>query len=926
MGPGKTDFIDETILEFLTEIKEDLENLEPDLLAMEEKGAGVDTELVNHAFRSIHSIKGGAGFIDHSALARLGHAMENVLMRVREEKLVITPTVVDALLAGFDRMKLLVEKVGTGVDIDVSDQEAELERVLTIHPDGQINTQNPSEETTQIGHIHTNERRSVTLQPLDDGKRFSQIEFEVDKFKFEKAREQKKFIYAIHMRCDNANGQELTAKSRQDELQSIGDILYSGVDPSDRDGQELNAAPKTCFFVISTILDIPLLSQVLEINKTHITLVGRKMTDGSIEPDPLSDYHSTLNTPARSQNDPVVPPDPILNHESISGVEGETSHAYSGQNSIRVNMDLVSRLMARAGELVLSRNQLRPLMESIGSDNRAAASMMQNLDMVTADMQETITQMRMQPVGDLLMKYKRVVRDIARRMDKKVEFIITGSQVEVDRNILEKLANPLTHLIRNCIDHGIETPGHRQRSGKPEKAVIQIKTEQESGHVHMVISDDGSGIDPQLVLSKAFEKGLVPEADIHTLTDRQKINLIFLPGFSTSDEITDISGRGVGMDVVKTNIEELRGQIEIESEKGTGTQVHLMIPLTLSIVSSLIVGCGKSRFAIPHVHIKEILYLEPGELHQQVKNIAGSEVLRFRDEWLPILRLRTLLQIETFYTPPGEKQPQTERRTAIADRRSTVSDSIEKEQRLAKGDRRKNQWDATHVMILKMGNHRFGLCVDDVHDIQEVVVEPLSDYIQHLKYYTGATILGDGQVIMILDIQGIAAISRLKFDLLAEESDQPRLPDKKIPIKNEPHESFIIFNHQANEYFALPLNRVKRVQTLTASDIHSSGNHMFYEIENQGVRLISLDSVLPLNPLVPLDEYHVIFLKEDQGAFGLLVSRIVDTMDAALSLSTDIESPEMVAGKIFMADQMIQVLNPDLFFGKLDEMIKNENR
>ncbi len=946
MNSEENGSLDEMSSEFVAEIKDDLASLEPDLLVMEEKGAQVDDALINHAFRSIHSIKGGAGFINFTALSGLSHAMENVLMRVREKKLVITSDIVDALLAGFDRMKEMVENFGSNQDLDCENEVSALEKILTpetaedkkraqaaktrkTRSDTARKTEKksgraaassrqkarPEEKEAEGKTALENDPAIQWIKPISDSGRFKDKSFKVDKVRFERALESQKFVYAVLFRPEKGKpANKEGKKSLTDVIKSIGEILYSELDgPSEKTDSD------AFYCIVATILDLPLLSQVLEVNKTQISLVGRKgrpsgeEKEASPVPWPPPDPSPGL-MPQLSANDP-----------SLSEPENRTDHRAdkmlpnAGTSpTIRVSVDLVSKLMNRAGELVLSRNRLRSVMDTLSNEQRQAANVMQNLDMVTTDIQETIMQMRMQPIGDLMAKYKRVVRDIARRMSKKVEFALEGAQVEIDRNVLEKLANPLTHLIRNCIDHGIESPEKRTAAGKPETGTIHVKAYHQGGYVNIIISDDGAGIDPQLILSKAFEKGLISENQITAMTDKQKIELIFLPGFSTSEEITDISGRGVGMDVVKTNIERLRGRIEIDSVQGQGTIVRLVIPLTLAIVPSLIIGAGDARFAIPQVNIKEVIYLEADQIHDQVEKIAGSEVLKLREELIPVLRLRNVLQMKTYVKDPETGSAVEEKRKAIADRREQNEMTAQSEKRQSANDRRKNPWDATFVIILKLGQHRFGLCVDQLFDIEEVVVEPLSRYIKHLKCFAGTSILGDGQVIMILDIPGIASYTSLDFDTLQARKAQSPWEISDASDQEEVR-NLIVFGNENNEYFALSLDSIFRLEPIRAKDLHMTGDRKYLEYQGHAVMLFTMDEFIPASSCDPKDELFIIFPKHINARAGIMASVIVDTIDTSQELSRDAASPDLVQGKFFMDDRMIQVLDHKLFFEQIEK-------
>ena len=914
MSSEEGDSLDAMALEFIAEIKDDLAGLEPSLLAMEQKGEYTEDDLINHAFRTIHSIKGGAGFINFKELAGLGHAMENVLMRLREKTLAITPDVVDALLIGFDKMKLMVEQVGKEGAWDYEKEKAALQNILNPHQKvfGPLETVNQRPSRQEDAENLPIEEYQV-LKPLGAGLVFQGQEFLVDKKRLDHALAAQKFIYAVYVRF----GTDLEAKSKDegaiiDDMKSIGDILFSDLEESrgkkERDG---------FYCVISTILDLPLLSQVLEIGKTQMTLVDRQFAD-------YETLMKGVSSRAVKDKSALKPPDtmvPALSPADEPPGPAETllSSASTGQ-SLRINVDLISRLMNRASELVLARNQLRPFLMSHAKEDNLASGILQNLDMVTTDIQEAVMQMRMQPVIDLMGKYKRVVRDMARRISKKVEFILEGADVEVDRTVLEKLANPVTHLIRNCIDHGIEFPDERLKRSKPETGTIRIKAFHQGGQVHIRVSDDGAGIDPQLILSKAFEKGLVPEDQLDKMTDKEKIDLIFLPGFTTSEEITDISGRGVGMDVVRTNMESLRGRIEIDTVKGEGTQVHLIIPLTLAIVPSLIVGAGQSGFAIPQGNIKEILYLEKGTVQSRVENLAGSEVLRLRGRIFPIIRLRTLLGITTYIEEPSTGKKEEEKRKAIADRRQKDKDDKDSKKRAREKDRRKHPWDSTYVIVLKLGGNLFGLCVDAFYDIEEVVVEPLSEYISQLKCFAGTTLLGNGDVIMVLDVQGIAALSSLKFDSIQTEEAR-RNEAKEAQAKGEKR-NLIVFTSGKNEYFALELKRVSRLEPLNPKDIHYTGHLKHIEHKGHAVLLFSMDEFLLADECdLTAGEIFVVFPKQISSRVGIMTSGIIDTIETDKLIEKDDTCPEAVLGKLFVDGMMIQVLDPDQFSNLIEQKL-----
>lgn len=942
---GENDALDAMSSEFIAEIKDDLAALEPDLLAMEAQGADTGEDLINHAFRSIHSIKGGAGFINFKELSDLSHVMESVLMRVREKKLVITSGIVDALLSGLDAMKAMVENIGPGKPVEYDKEKHALKTILESgtagevgskenHPVMETGSSGPSKTSSGLDEPETGMAEAeleetgqtpvapafkpvvdvsdgneavplTTVRPISENALFKDRVFHVAASRLEKALKGQKYLYAVSFDLEK----DLEQKNRKiaqvaDEVRSIGDILYA----DDLTGTQDNHI----YIVVATILDLPLIIQVLEVEDEKVSLLDRQFADietilkGLAEPgenrEEKKEEEPKENrmVPENLNTDPAPPSD--IAESMVSGPSAQT---------VRINVDLISRLMNRAGELVLSRNQLRPVLEQAALKDKSAGHMMQNLDMVTGDLQEAIMQMRMQPVIDLLGKYRRVVRDISRRMDKKVEFIIEGADVEVDRNVLEKIANPVTHLIRNSIDHGIEYPQDRARLGKPETGIIRVSAFHQGGHVHIIFSDDGAGIDPQLVMTKAYEKGLVSEEQLGVLTDKQKINLIFTPGFSTSESITDISGRGVGLDVVKNNIERLRGQIEIDSRPGEGTRVRMIIPLTLSIVPSLIVRCGEEKFAIPQVNIKEVIYLEPGHLRHKVEKIGGGEVLRFRDELMPIVRLRNVLGMKAWVRDPATGRQIQEKRKAIADRRHKDDNAAAGEKRSNRKERRINKWDETYIVIARVGQNRFGLCVDGLFDIEEVVVEPLCEYIKDLKCYSGASILGDGSVIMILDTAGIAASACLMFENIKTEEHRRKIQkDLDAGAGRAQKRDVLVFSGDGESYFAFELADIRRLEPLQPEQVHSTGRIRYVEYNRKPVMLMSMDEFTQAGPTDPgTGELYALFPKKTSSPVGILATSIVDTFEIKETLEHDSTCPDVVMGKVFIEDRMIQVLD-----------------
>ncbi len=895
MAEKNDHIIDEMTSAFVSEIKDDLAALEPDLLKMEEEGANVDKELVNHAFRAIHSIKGGAGFIQFSALTRLAHAMENVFMHVRDEKLVITPDIVDCLLAGFDRMKAMVDGIHTHTTVEFESHQAALENILTKIPDEapDMPGSNGSSGSPGSKGLTGQGMKKESAELCVKAGAFGDLFFEVDLDCLEQALAEHKFLFAIHV----DPGADLSEKNRtfSDILEDIGQIgsLLFPVDGTEEMTRKTDAM-EPVHVIISTILDRVFLAKVLDIDEDRIFSIdaagATKNTSGS----PASVEKTALNLPGPDRPGMDDPADDL------------PPCADQSRDTVRIHVDLISRLMNRAGELVLARNQLKPFFEACQQKNTGLDTMLQNFDLVTTDIQEAVMQMRMQPVRELLGKYRRVVRDIARKLDKEVSYTYTGGNVELDRNVIETLGNPFVHLIRNCVDHGIETIEERRMAGKPQAGQIRIQAFHQGGQVHIMISDDGAGIHPDVIASKAVEKKLVPQSRMDEMSDREKINLVFMPGFSISDNITDISGRGVGMDVVKTSVEKLGGRIDLESTPGKGTTIRLAIPLTLAIVSALIIRCSNLRFAVPRVSIREVLWIEPGQTGRMVENIGEAEVLRVRDKLVPVVRLRNILDIEAFVTRPDNGDTIIERRRRIADRRGgTGQPDLETEKRSSGKDRRQTSWDSGYVLMLKNGESVFALFVDDVYEIDEIVVEPLSLPIKHCHWFSGATILGDGQIAMILDALGLAAAAKLRF----EEADPLLSRVSKEHEVCEAETGLLVFTNAADEYFAVDLTRISRIEPVSLKAIQRSGEKKWVQHDNALIPVFFLQELMAASPFdQKVSEACMIVPKSGELKTGILASGIHDIIYTGRPVDHD-GTQSGIARRMIEGGMALQILD-----------------
>jgi len=584
--------------------------------------------------------------------------------------------------------------------------------------------------------------------------------------------------------------------------------------------------------------------------------------------------------------------------------------------SIRVPVEVIDTLMNLAGELVLGRNQLRQVLEEIVAGDPKIGAVLQGVDVVTSDVQEKIMQMRMQPVANLFNKFTRLVRDVSKQLHKEVELVLEGKEVELDKSILEGLSDPIIHLLRNSLDHGIEAPEERQSAGKPPKGNIKFHAFHEGGQVNISVRDDGRGIDPDRVAQKAVTLGIISRDTVDRMTWKEKISMIFSPGVSTSENVSEISGRGVGMDVVKTNIEKLGGYLDVDSEKGKWTLVQIRLPLTLAIIPSLIVGAEGHRFALPQANVKELVCVRAGEVSVRIEQVAGAEVLRLRDTLLPLVRLADVLHLKRSFVDTATGKRDRDRRKVLLDRRNRLrpgqsNGTGKTKDRRADNDRRQSWHSDLYVVVLKVGENRFGLCVDKLFDTEEIVVKALSKHLKDVKCFAGATIMGDGKVAMILDAAGMADHQRLRFNEIGVE-ERRRIREKNRARKGEIMEeySILLFNSAPDEYFALPLEKVSRIEKVNSDMIHQMGSSEFVDYRGEGLPLIRLDQYLPVSP-IPETTKELFVIVPKSNKTGILASRIVDAMETSATVQNSKEKTRGLAGTFFQDGRLTIMLEAD---------------
>ncbi len=615
-------------------------------------------------------------------------------------------------------------------------------------------------------------------------------------------------------------------------------------------------------------------------------------------------------------------------------VKKTKSSAHKTDTSIRVTVSLLDQLMNLAGELVLSRNQLLQTITS--GDVRNAETVGQRIDLVTSELQEAIMLTRMQPIGNVFNKFPRVVRDLSKMLNKQMDLTIVGKDVELDKTIIEAINDPLTHLVRNSVDHGIEPPDERVRKGKNPKGLIVLKAYHAAGQVVIEISDDGKGLDGNILAETAVNKGLITPEQAKTMSEKERVNLILLPGFSTAKKVTDVSGRGVGMDVVKTNLDQLGGSIEIESEVGKGTTISVKLPLTLAIIPCQIVVTGGERYAIPQVNLEELLRIPASRVKERIERVGDAEVVRLRGNLLPLIRLSDVLDIPRTYYDPINDEFKPDRRENVADRRSKNSPLFNNGEHSEKDrqtdgavdfkrevmDRRQNPASALNIVVVSTGAMKYGLIVDRLQDSEEIVIKPLGRHLQQCKGYAGATIMGDGRIALILDVNNLSQMAGLTSLDGTERANELAEAAKDAIIKAKDKQALLIFSSSPDEQFAVPLNQVERVEKIKITDIEDVGGRRVMQYRGGSLPLVSIDEVAMVQPLADRDDLLVIVFNLAGKDIGLLAIGPIDAIEVAADVDdmtlkqTGIMGSSIINGHTTMLVdifEIVQTINPEWF-------------
>jgi two-component system chemotaxis sensor kinase CheA len=769
------DATEEDLQVWLAEADENLEYLQNDVINLEKDYT--DTELVGRIFRAAHTLKGSSAMIGHHRMAELTHAMESVLGTVRDGKLVPTSAVVDVLLQGVDGLQALREEVVTKEERTDVDLSGTVEALLKIVQDaGGTMARMPGsgggQEAVAASPPEPDAGSQVAGGSSAPSAQHPALELDADEKEAIKATIDAGmgvFLVEIAFQPDS---EWLAVRAFQvlNDVSGIGELLKSNPTSEDVEAEKLGPSMALVLAggdaakIEETVKSV---EDVASVTVTPYTaeMLAEQSSAGSQEPElpagPPPAAEGTAAPPPAEAQLPVPAASAAVERSQSTPPAGEVVRRPTrvAQN-VRVDVERLDNLMNLVGELVIDRNRLQQVGQQLESElgahdvvdalNEAA----QHVGRITDELQEEVMRVRMQPVESVFNKFPRLVRDLAGKLDKKVDFVVEGKETELDRSVIEKIDDPIIHLLRNAIDHGLEPPDERRAAGKPEVGQIKLSAWHEENHIVIAVQDDGRGMDPAKLKASAVAKKIITQEVADRMDDRAAVELIFAPGFSTAAKTTEVSGRGVGMDIVRANIEKLSGFVTIESAVGRGTRFLVKLPLTLAIIRALLVGLGGQKFAIPMATVMETLRFNA----QDIRTVKMQEAIQLRGRILPLVSLRELLRLPAhLYPAPEAGSPPNEPFNMNADGDGNGSaangggdgmDGLAGMERLPREHKR-------FVVAVRVGDRQMGLQVDSLIGETEIVIKPLSRFLGDVRGIAGVTILGDGQVAIICDVPSL---------------------------------------------------------------------------------------------------------------------------------------------------------------------------
>ena len=850
--------------DFETEARTHIEKIETSFL--EPESIANDAQQMNSVFRAAHSLKGTAGFFSLTKIVAIAHELESVFSQIKDDKLIISDEITDVVLQSVDCLRDLVDNLRNDESIEISTVIEAIKKYSNVEKPPKA-----AEDAVKIIEIPFDCENPGTASALMAAARHGHK------------------IYYVNIMFNRGLGKYYKhPEGMLDSILSIGDITEAIVNGQSenilRDNDPKTITQKiilalserdtsTLELLITSVLEFELFAIAIEIDKKHIYPLARESVFGPRKSDPGDAPDRAAF--AESGEDAAA----IGNDNSANGAQPASGSARMQGSDFLIHLDIsvINSLLDLANEMVLTRNQLL----STTSDHKKSivglTPILQDMNRLTSEIQEKVMLTRMQPISVIFSKFPRIIRDTAKALNKEIEIVIMGGEVTLDKYLLDAITDPITQLVKNSADHGVETAERRAELGKPIKGKITLNTYMRDGSAVIEVMDDGAGINIEAVKQKAIERGIVTEEALSTMQDNEIYELILEPGFSTAKQVTNLSGRGVGMDIVKTNIEKLGGSIEIESEPDRGSIMRLRMPLTLSVVRALIIVIDNIQYAVPETNVERIIRIGRTMQTRRLERVNDSLILVLGPRIIPVITMD-----EICAKARGQEPPQAA---------ALLEKCMER--------------DVNKCLILKAGDSTFALLIDDAKDTEQTLVKPLPKFFRNCLCYSSVTVLGTGNAIAILDAEGILRLMGVKGS--AKESSYKEYAEPE----SSQDKQYILFKCSGTEYFALETSEILRIESIDPSQIQEIGNGRFINIAGETIRIVRPENYAPVKSRRYVeDKLFLLTLKHSASPVGLLAGKVIDKVEAAFKYDKDRVASDFIFGTSTYNEKIIIFLDP----------------
>ncbi|MCB1192820.1 MAG: chemotaxis protein CheW [Leptospiraceae bacterium] len=818
------------MLNFISEADNLLEDTERSILQLENN---YDPKMINDIFRSIHTLKGNSGIFDLPNIKNLSHSMESLLNQMRTKQAEIQTDVIDLFLTSIDRLKQMIKDIKNSNSYNIVDLTEKLDKHTNSfkkEPNSGLNSHQSNQvETTKV------------LQSTENSKK-QKIKISIPENFVAKAKENRYFLAVAKLDMSQQKEKYLSEiSSKISKINATGNILAHGVMEEklllSLENENLCKFPY--YFVSLTQGEPSEFFQKHEIKVQSIKIIYNPTANDEeniVEPQPESGPSEVEKQKIENINNELKE----KNQESISLGE------HSKETHLKVPLNLIDGLINLAGEAVIARNELLQKIDTIKEANLAVSG--KKISYLISKLQEGIMKTRLQELNLVFQRLPRLIRDVCHSTGKKVELIIEGGEIELDKTLIDAIIDPIMHMIRNCIDHGIESPNERIKLRKPESGTIRVNGSLRGGNVIISIKDDGKGLDVEKIKTKAVNNGLMTKESLETLSTEEIYDLIFLPGFSTAEKVTTTSGRGVGMDVIRTNMKKVGGSAEISSEIGKSTTLTMTIPQTLSIVTCLLIkSCGK-RFALPQANMKELILINK----ENLSVVEGHKVYKLRGHLLPLIDLANFLELKGHET-----------------------------------------YKPTYIAVVKSEKHYFGLLIEEIINPEEIVVKSLGSLFAGLNLFSGAAIMGDGEAVLILDVPGIAKFANMQSNMILEKGKVTA--DESENSITQVDQGFLLFE-VGKQSFAIEVTSIPRIEKIYSKDIELFMDFETINYRDVVVPLVRLEKVYKFDYNHKKDLYYVIIFKFNGIRTGILATEVFNVINNIPELDHDTFSGDSIKG------------------------------